>query len=258
MDFLTVLTGFAVGLLVGLTGVGGGSLMTPILILLFGRHVTTAVGTDLLYAAVTKSTGSLVHGFRGSIDWPIMARLSAGSLPATLLTIAALHATGMVGRTSPRPLTVILGFALVLSAIVVPARHRLARFAARHRHGEEEPGWIVPLTVLAGFVLGALVTLTSVGAGALGMTMLVLLYPGRPVPRLVGTDIAHAVPLTLIAGLGHWLLGSVDWLLMLKLLAGSIPGIIAGSHLSGYVPERVLRPILAATLAVAGLRLIYG
>lgn len=256
MDLLTVFTGFAVGLLIGLTGVGGGSVMTPILVLLFGRHVTTAVGTDLLYAAVTKSTGSLVHNFMGSVDWPITARLSAGSLPATVLTIAGLHAMGMGGRSSPRLLTVSLGIALVLSASAVLARRRLAYFAARHQHGE--PRWVAPATVLAGFVLGALVTLTSVGAGALGMTMLVLLYPGRPVPRLVGTDIAHAVPLTLIAGLGHWLLGSVDWRLMVTLLVGSIPGIVAGSHLSGRVPDRVLRPILAATLVVAGLKLISG
>jgi uncharacterized membrane protein YfcA len=256
VDFLTVLSGFAVGMLVGLTGVGGGSLMTPILVLLFGRHVTTAIGTDLLYAAVTKSAGSFVHGFRGSVDWRVTARLATGSLPAAILTIVSLHELGIGGRSSPRLLTVSLGLALVLSASGVLTLRRLTRMTRRQQ--AIEPGWVPPITVLAGLVLGVLVTLTSVGAGALGMMMLVLLYPNRPVPHLVGSDIAHAVPLTLIAGLGHWLLGSVDWMLMLTLLVGSIPGIVIGSYLSGYIPERVLRPILAATLALAGVRLMFG
>lgn len=254
-DVAIVVSGFAVGMLVGLTGVGGGSLMTPLLILIFGVHATTAVGTDLLYAAATKSTGTLAHGIKKTVDWAIAARLGSGSVPATILTIITLKQIGITGDASPPFLTVALGFALVLSAIAIPTRHRLRRLGARHpvlgRRG------VGPVTVLLGVALGVLVTLTSVGAGALGMTMLVLLYPDRPMSRLVGTDIAHAVPLTLIAGIGYWLLGSVDWVLMASLLLGSIPGIIAGSYLSGHIPERVLRPILAAILAIVGLRLIF-
>jgi uncharacterized membrane protein YfcA len=242
-------------MLVGLTGVGGGSLMTPLLILLFGVHSTTAVGTDLLYAAATKTTGTLVHGLKKTVDWPIAAHLGFGSIPATVLTILALKQIGIGGHESPRFLTVALGLALVLSAVAIPTRHWTRRFSARHPVLGRR--WVGPATVALGAVLGVLVTLTSVGAGALGMTVLVLLYPDRPMSRLVGTDIAHAVPLTLIAGLGHWLLGSVDWALMALLLLGSIPGIIVGSHLSGRIPERVLRPILAATLAVVGVRLIF-
>jgi uncharacterized protein len=260
MILLTVFSGFCVGLLVGLTGVGGGSLMTPILILLFGRHATIAVGTDLIYATVTKSVGGLVHGFRGSVDWPIVARLAAGSLPATVLTILALHALGIGGHSSPRLLTLSLGFALVASATAMLLLRRIiARFAPpRPSPGGAEARWVGAATIAAGSVLGAMVTLTSVGAGALGMTILVLLYPGRPVPRLVGTDIVYSVPQTLLAGLGQWLLGAVDWWLMATLLVGSIPGIVAGSWLSGFIPERVLRPILATTLVVTGVKLIWG
>lgn len=249
-------SGFGVGFLVGLTGVGGGSLMTPLLILLFGRHATTAVGTDLLYAAITKSSGGVVHAWRGSVDWPIVFRLAAGSLPAAALTILALHEMGIDGRSSPRFLLISLGIALILSAAAVLTRRRLAQIA-RGRRGVAAR-WTGPATVLAGFLLGALVTLTSVGAGALGMTMLVLVYPDRDLPRLVGTDIVHAVPLTLLAGLGHWLLGSVDWLLMATLLVGSVPGIVLGSHLAGVIPDRWLRPILAAVLILAGIKLIDG
>jgi uncharacterized membrane protein YfcA len=222
-----------------LTGVGGGSLMTPILILLFGRHATIAVGTDLIYATATKSVGGLVHGFRGNVDWPIVARLAAGSLPATVLTILALHALGIGGHSSPRLLTLSLGFALVASATAMLLLRRIiARFAPpRPSLDEAEPRWVGAATIAAGFVLGAMVTLTSVGAGALGMTILVLLYPGHPVPRLVG---------------------AVDWWLMATLLVGSIPGILAGSWLSGFIPERVLRPILATTLIVTGVKLIWG
>jgi len=255
-SFLTVLSGFVVGVLIGLTGVGGGSLMTPILILLFGRHATTAVGTDLLYAALTKGVGTVVHGWKSGVDWRITARLASGSVPATALTIVALNQLEIGGRSSPPFLTVSLGITLILSAAAV-----MLRRAIRHWAGSQqmrEPRWVASATVAAGFVLGVLVTLTSVGAGALGMTMLVLLYPSRPLHHLVGTDIAHAVPLTLIAGFGHWLLGSVDFGLMATLLLGSVPGIVIGSRLSGRIPERVLRPILAAILVVAGVKLVRG
>jgi uncharacterized membrane protein YfcA len=262
MDFLaattplSVVSGFVVGLLVGLTGVGGGSLMTPLLILLFGTHATTAVGTDLLYAAATKSVGSLTHGLRKTVDWRIVALLAGGSLPGSLITIAALYLMGIRGDSSPRLIIITLGIALLLSAAAMLARPFIRRVSDRHAGVRRH--WTAPLTVLAGFVLGVLVTVSSVGAGALGMTFLVILYPGVRLVRLVGSDIAHAVPLTLVAGLGHWLLGSVDWLLMASLLLGSVPGITLGSHMSARLPERVLRPILAAILLIVGIRMLSG
>ena len=253
---LSVLSGFGVGLLVGLTGVGGGSLMTPLLILLFGTQATTAVGTDLLYAAATKSVGSLTHGFRKTVDWRITALLAAGSIPGSVSTIGALYLIGIRGGSSPRLITLTLGTALLLSAAAVLARPLIRRMSDRHA-AVRRPS-TAPLTVLAGLALGVLVTISSVGAGALGMTLLVILYPGVRLVRLVGADIAHAVPLTLVAGLGHWLLGSVDWALMVSLLIGSVPGITLGSHMSGRLSERALRPVLAAVLLVVGLRMLAG
>ena len=251
---LSVLSGFVVGLLVGLTGVGGGSLMTPLLILVFGATATTAVGTDLLYAAITKSVGSVAHGRKQNVDWTIVGQLAAGSLPGSVLTIAVMYLAGITGDSSPRLITITLGIALVLSAAAVLARPLLRRMVHFHA-GERRPS-TAPLTVITGFVLGVLVTISSVGAGALGMTLLVILYPGVRLVRLVGTDVAHAVPLTLVAGMGHLLLGAIDWLLLLSLLIGSVPGITVGSHMSARLPERVLRPILAAILVIVGIRML--
>jgi uncharacterized membrane protein YfcA len=253
---LSVLSGFAVGLLVGLTGVGGGSLMTPLLILLFGTQATTAVGTDLLYAAATKSVGGLTHGFRKTVDWRITGLLAAGSIPGSVSTIGALYLIGVRGGSSSRLITLTLGTALLLSAAAVLARPLIRRMSDRHAAARRPS--TAPLTVLAGLALGVLVTISSVGAGALGMTLLVILYPGVRLVRLVGSDIAHAVPLTLVAGLGHWLLGSVDWALMVSLLIGSVPGITLGSHMSGRLPERALRPVLAVVLLVVGVRMLIG
>ena len=251
---LSVLSGFVVGLLVGLTGVGGGSLMTPLLILVFGTEATTAVGTDLLYAAVTKTAGSIAHGRKQNVDWAIVRRLASGSIPGAMMTVAALYALGIRGGTSPRLITATLGVALVLSAAAVLARPWIRVMI--DRHAGERRHWTAPITVLVGFLLGTLVTLSSVGAGALGMTVLVILYPGVRLVRLVGSDVAHAVPLTLVAGIGHLLLGDVDWLLLASLLLGSVPGITLGSHMSARLPERVLRPILAAILVVVGARML--
>jgi len=226
--------------------------MTPILILFFGTQATTAVGTDLLYAAITKSAGSVVHARRDTVDWIILRRLALGSVPATILTIATLYLMGVRGNSSPRFITIALGLTLILSAAAIVARPWIVR---RHLI-QLDPRHVQRLTTGAGFLLGVLVTVTSVAAGALGMTMLVILYPTTRVARLVGTDIAHAVPLTLIAGLGHWLLGSIDWGLMALLLVGSVPGIIAGSYASGRIPEWILRPILAAILVIVGFRML--
>ena len=252
---LFALSGFLVGLLVGLTGVGGGSLMTPFLVLIFGVQPTTAVGTDLLYAAVTKSGGTLVHHRRGTIDWRVTRRLATGSVPAALITLTVLSKLAIRGDAASPLITSVLASALILTAICVVSHRQLRMFTAT-RGAEPNPRRVAVLTTLAGVILGVLVTLSSVGAGAIGMTALVLLYPRTPIAKLVGSDIAHAVPLTLIAGIGHWLLGSVNWLLLSSLLIGSLPGIYVGSHLAARVPDKVLRPVLAATLLLVGLRML--
>jgi uncharacterized membrane protein YfcA len=250
-------SGFAVGVLVGLTGVGGGSLMTPLLVLLFGIHPTTAVGTDLLYACITKTGGTLVHGLSNTVDWKITRRLALGSVPATVLTLLVLAYFNHGGREGASGLiTTVLGFALILTAIALVCRKWILDYFAT-RVGEFDEGRTRSLTVGLGALLGLLVSISSVGAGAIGVTVLLVLYPRLPVARIVGSDIAHAVPLTLIAGIGHWFLGSIDWSLLGSLLVGSLPGIAIGSYITARVPDRVLRPILASTLAVVGGRLAF-
>lgn len=248
------MAGVLVGVLVGLTGVGGGSLMTPLLVLAFGFHPATAVGTDLLYASATKAVGTSVHGWKGTVDWGVVARLAIGSLPATALTLLWLSQAGEHSLAAERVITVTLGIALVLTAVATLFRRYVLRWLKPL--GEMRGGRRTATTIALGVVLGVLVSLTSVGAGALGMTALLVLYPLHPIKRLVGSDIAHAVPLTLLAGLGHLALGSVDLHLLVSLLAGSIPGVIVGSLLASWASEGVLRPILATTLAVVGIKLL--
>ena len=250
------LSGLFVGALVGVTGVGGGSLMTPLLVLLFGIHPTTAVGTDLLYAGLTKIVGTAVHGRNKTVDWRITGRLACGSVPATILTFAVLAHLGRGSESTASLINVVLGVALMLTAVTLLFRRWIHGALARYTEALS-PAQVTRLTIALGALLGVLVSISSVGAGAIGVTVLILLYPKLPVARLVGSDIAHAVPLTLIAGTGHWLIGSVDWQLLGSLLVGSIPGIIIGSQLASYVPDRVLRPILASTLAVVGARLAF-
>lgn len=251
------LAGLLVGMLVGLTGVGGGSLMTPILVLLFGFHPATAVGTDLLYASVTKTVGTAVHGKRGTVDWRIVSRLACGSAPAAILTLLVMSRIGTLSASASGVLNLLLGVALVLTSISVFFRPWILSWAGDHVQamGEQK---LAGRTVILGATLGVLVSVTSVGAGALGTTALLILYPRLPIARVAASDIAHAVPLTLIAGIGHWLFGSIDFTLMFALLAGSIPGIIIGSLLSSRSSDAVLRPILAVTLLVVAVRLLVG
>jgi uncharacterized membrane protein YfcA len=251
-------SGFLVGILVGLTGVGGGSLMTPLLVMLFGIAPATAVGTDLLYAAVTKGSGTLVHHQHDNIDWRIVGRLSLGSLPATALTLYILSLLGIDKHDTSHLITGGLGIALMLTAGSIVFRQRLLAFA-KQRAGVQHTNQHTSLTtVVFGAILGVMVSITSVGAGALGVTVLVFLYPHLPMRRIVGSDIAHAVPLTLIAGLGHWWLGTVDVPLLLNLLIGSVPGIVLGSYFTSRVPERGLRSLLAAVLVLVGGKLIFA
>lgn len=250
-----ILSGFFVGLLVGQTGMGGGSLMTPILVLLFGVHPSTAVGTDLLYASATKTAGTLVHGMNHTVDWRVVRRLAAGSIPATVLTVVAMSFAHL-GTGNGRVLSCILGCMLLLTALSLVFRHQFLHLVGPTLQ-HLTPRQTARLTVATGAVLGIGVTLSSVGAGALGVTALLMLYPRLPTASVVGSDIAHAVPLTLIAGAGHWWLGSVDLPLLTSLLSGSIPGIVLGSFLAAHIPERVLRPVLAATLCLVGGRLVF-
>jgi len=250
------LSGLFVGLLVGFTGVGGGALMTPLLVLLFGIRATTAVGTDLLYACVTKTVGTTVHGFSGTVEWRIVSRLATGSVPATILTLIILAHYEKRFEASSNVITTVLGFALILTAISIVFRKWILN-ALANAASKLTPRGTTLLTVLLGAILGVLVSLSSVGAGAIGVTFLLILYPKLPASKLVGSDIAHAVPLTLIAGIGHWFLGSIDVTLLVSLLVGSIPGVIIGSYISARIPDKVLRPVLASTLAVVGARLSF-
>lgn len=255
MDWLAVISGFGVGAIVGMTGVGGGSLMTPLLISVFKLNPAVAIGTDLWFAAITKTSGSIAHHRHGQVDYRITGLLLLGSIPAAIATIALMHYTG-VTKGWASALTFSLGIALLLTAVTVAYKQawhmaalRLQRWLPEHR----KPA----LTVLAGLVLGVLVSLSSIGAGAIGATLILLLYPQLETRRLVGTDIAHAVPLTLVAGIGHATLGHVDWGLLVALLLGSIPGIWLGAQLTRKMPDRLVRALLCVSLVTAGLKVIH-
>jgi uncharacterized membrane protein YfcA len=238
-----------------MTGVGGGSLMTPLLVLLFGFHPATAVGTDLLYASVTKSVGTVVHHKGETVDWKIVGGLATGSVPAAITTLLVMAYLGTTGAHSSLVLNLLLGCALLLTSLAVFFRPRILRWAGHHIDALPDRR-VTRWTIALGATLGVLVSITSVGAGALGTTALLILYPRLPVARIAGSDIAHAVPLTLIAGIGHWLMGTVDLGLMIALLAGSVPGIILGSILATRSSDAVLRPVLAVTLLIVSLRLL--
>ena len=259
-SFAFIFAGFAVGLVVGLTGVGGGSLMTPLLIFGFGIKPHLAIGTDLLFAAFTKLGGTVSLARKRVIDWPVVGQMALGSVPATLVTLHILQTVGPANPATQSVMTSTLGVALLLTAAATfykalrgksaPAQISSDQLiiATRARH------WSLP--VLFGALIGTLVTLTSVGAGAIGVIVLMLLYPALPLQRIVAADIAHAVPLTLVAGFGHAAMGSVDWLLLAKLLAGSLPGIYLGTQLMHKTPDRVIRSLLSVLLAYAGVKLI--
>ena len=258
MDGMYTLSGFLVGLIVGVTGVGGGSLMTPLLVLLFGVSPATAVGTDLLYASLTKTLGGWVHSRRGTVDWKIVGLLSLGSLPAAVITIALLKYMALDKKTLSGLVTGVLSVALILTAAALLLKDRI-RQIGRRKDGmvfELHHSHLPAATIITGALVGTMVTISSVGAGALGMVVLLFLYPRHAPVKLVGTDIAHAVPLTAVAGMGHLALGTVDLVLLGSLLLGSLPGIYIGSHLSAKVPEKVLRPVLATMLLIIGTRMV--
>ena len=255
MDWIATASGFGIGAIIGMTGVGGGSLMTPLLISVFKLNPALAIGTDLWFAAATKGGGAWAHHRHGHVDYRITGLLLAGSIPAALATIGLMHVTGVTLGWA-QALTFSLGIALLITALVVAYRQtwqalglRLERWLPERRK--------TALTVGAGVLLGVLVSLSSIGAGALGATLILLLYPRLPTQRLVGTDIAHAVPLTLVAAIGHATLGHVDWPLLAALLVGSLPGIWLGAQLTKSLPEHLVRALLCVSLVTAGLKVIH-
>ncbi|WP_435628526.1 sulfite exporter TauE/SafE family protein [Candidatus Ferrigenium straubiae] len=258
MDWMYTLSGFLVGLIVGITGVGGGSLMTPLLVLFFGVSPATAVGTDLLYASLTKTVGGWVHGRRGTVDWKVFGLLAMGSLPAAVITIALLKYLALDEKSLRSLVTGVLSVALLATAAALLLKDQIKKLA-RRRDGtvyELHHRYLPAATIATGAVVGALVTVSSIGAGVLGTVALLFLYPRMPAVKVVGTDIVHAVPLTALAGMGHMALGTVDLVLLGSLLLGSLPGIWIGSHLSAKVPEHVLRPVLASMLLIIGIKMV--
>ncbi len=249
-------TGLGVGLMVGMTGVGGGAIMTPLLILLFGIHPVTAVGTDLVQMSVMKGVGSFVHSRHQQVDWRIVGYVLAGSVPGAVVTLLALKEMSIDTHAISRLVSGVLGVVLLLTAVSLAFRPALARCASRARP-MWDPRRRVLLTIATGVVIGILVTLSSVGAGAIGITALMLFYPELTAARAVGTDIAQAVPLTLVAGGGHILLGTIDWGLLGSLLLGSVPGIAIGSTLAARVPDTAVRGVLATLLLLVGGKLVY-
>lgn len=255
LDGIAIASGLGVGLIVGITGVGGGSLMTPLLLSVFKLNPAVAIGTDLWFACLTKVSGSVAHARHGHVNWPIVRRLLAGSVPASVATIALMHLSG-VTKGWASALTFSLGIALLLTAVVVAFKQswqalglRLERWIPESR----KPA----LTVISGLILGVLVSLSSIGAGAIGATLILLIYPRLKARDIVGTDIAHAVPLTLVAGLGHASLGNVHWELLVSLLIGSLPGIWLGAQLTRRLPDGVVRSLLCASLLMAGWKVIH-
>jgi len=275
MELQFILGGALVGFIVGATGVGGGSLMTPLLTLGFGVSAPVAVGTDLLFAGITKAGGAAAHARRGGVSWPIAGWLVAGSVPASLLTLALLRSTASDATAFSNLITPVLGAALLLTATAFVFKAQIQALGRRFAISGErlvamaatEAGYLPvtaervarPLpTVVVGLAIGTLVTLTSVGAGVLGVVALFFLYPWLPARQIVGADIAHAVPLTLVAGFGHAALGTVDWSLLGALLIGSLPAITLGAAVAHRLPERALRVALTLMLVGLGLRLILS
>jgi uncharacterized membrane protein YfcA len=257
MTLTYIVSGFGVGMLVGLTGVGGGSLMTPLLTLLFGVSPAVAVGTDLAFASVTKGAGTFAHRYRGTVHWDIVKHLCIGALPSALLTTLALKYFGALDKEIGQIIRYSIAGSVLLTVVALIFRGRMQQWITTHPDRQLQGKKLVTATVISGAILGSLVTISSIGAGAIGATLLVLLYPRLSPAEVAGTDIAYAVPLTAIAAFGHWWLGSINWELLAMLLIGSVPGITIGSLAAKAVPERVLRILLATTLTGVAVKLVY-
>lgn len=252
IDWSMTLLGLIVGLMVGLTGVGGGSLMTPLL-LLFGINPGIALGTDLVYASLTKSSGFIVHVIKKNIDWIILKLLLLGSLSSASIVLLILHFNFLDASHFSFIVKKLIGFVVILTALVMFFKDnifKLSFFNQSFKH-------IRFHTVVLGFIIGFVVSLTSIGAGVIGTIGLFLLYPKIKTTQLIGTEIAHAVPLTLLCGLGHASLGNIDYSLLFSLLIGSIPGMLIGSYSLFKFPEKPIRTILAFLLFIIGLKTLF-
>jgi len=256
MDLSFIVSGFVVGLLVGLTGVGGGSLMTPILTLLFGVSPSVAVGTDLAFASVTKTAGTATHRLRGTVRWEIVRLLCYGALPAAVIASYGLKHFGALDKQIGHLIRICIAGSVMLTVLAILFRGKLLAWMLAHPERQLQGRTRAMATVMAGALLGSLVTISSIGAGAVGATLLVLMYPRLTPAEVAGTDIAYAVPLTAIAAAGHWWLGSIDWMLLLTLLIGSVPGITLGSWFAKSMPERILRGMLATVLVTVAAKLV--
>jgi uncharacterized protein len=257
LNYVYVISGFAVGTLVGLTGVGGGSLMTPLLTLLFNVSPSVAVGTDLAFACITKVAGTAAHRFRDTIHWEIVRRLALGALPAAIIATLGLKYFGGLSKEIGQVIRYSIAGSVLLTVVALLFRTRMQHWINNHPEKQLEGNNLVIATIVAGALLGTLVTISSIGAGAVGATLLVLLYPRLSPAEIAGTDIAYAVPLTAIAAFGHWWLGSINWELLVTLLLGSVPGITIGSLAARAVPEKVLRGLLAMTLTCVAAKLVF-
>jgi len=244
-------------LLVGMTGVGGGSLMTPLLTLLFGVAPSVAVGTDLAFASITKSAGAFTHRLRGTVRWDIVKRLCLGALPAAVLSTLALKAFGTLNQEIGLVIRYSIAGSVLLTVVALIFKSRMLAWINAHPEKQLRGAPLLWATIVSGALLGTLVTVSSIGAGAIGATLLVMLYPSMSSAEVAGTDIAYAVPLTAIAAVGHWYLGSINWELLFSLLIGSLPGITLGSWVARSVPEKFLRVLLAMTLTGVAFKLIY-
>lgn len=252
--------GLVVGFIVGLTGIGGGALMTPILIVGFGINPAVAVSTDLLYAAVTKMGGVWPYAKKRLVNWQVVFALLIGSVPGALIMLWVLSGIE-ADETLNHIINMTLGVSLVLTSIAVFLRSRIRTFVLEldaPRLKATGRRWRLPVTSFAGFVLGMLVTLSSVGAGALGTALLIVLFPHMTMPMIVATDLVHAVVLTSVAGLGHWQLGNVDLTLLAYLLAGSLPGVYVGSHMGTRLSPNVMQPLMGSLLLIIGLRFVLA
>lgn len=251
-----IASGFAVGLLVGLTGVGGGSLMTPLLTLLFGIHPSVAVGTDLAFASVTKAAGTVAHRYSGNVRWDIVRLLCLGALPAALAATFGLRLLGPLNHEIGLVIRYSIAVSVLLTVVAIIFRGQMQRWITAQPERQLQGRPLAAATIFAGAVLGVLVTISSIGAGAIGATILVLLYPRLSAAQVAGTDIAYAVPLTAIAAFGHWWLGTLNWNLLGTLLLGSLPGITLGSLAARAIPEKFLRWLLASTLTGVAAKLV--
>ena len=254
MDFAYSLAGLLVGIAVGATGVGGGSLMTPVLILFYGVSPSVAVGTDLIYASISKAFGVGLHARNRSLDWPLVGWMALGSVPAALFTLMFLQGQA-AGPELDKLIKLVLAIAIVVTAIFAVFQDRVMALIRRGTVvAEDAPpsAWQRPLTVLCGVLIGALVTISSVGAGVIGMMLLLLLYPKHPPIRLVGSDLAHAVLITGIAGAGHAGLGSVNWSMLVSLLVGALPGIYLGTRIGFRLDAAALKKVISGLLIFVG------